>query len=170
MTQQQITNQLRSDVICWVLSGCAAAGCWPGAAPQSLTLSVWGDRLPVLPAMTRTDGQPRPAPGSPPPPLGAVTAVANRTNTRGGRKNKTRKRRTSAPARNKKYVRTFFIFFILFLVRFWAFLGKGSSKTREKPFSTFQKKSPMKYFFRGGIFFWVIFFKSFSFRCFCCVG
>jgi hypothetical protein len=46
-------------------------------------------------------------------------------------KNKTRKRRTSAPARQKKYAHTFF-FFIFFLVRFWAFLGKGSSKTREK--------------------------------------
>jgi hypothetical protein len=82
----------------------------------------------------------------------------------GGRKNKTRKRRTSAPARKKKYVRTFF------LVRFWAFLGKGSSKTREKKLSACQKKSPGKYFFGGGIFFWVIFFNSFSFRFFCCVG
>jgi hypothetical protein len=45
---------------------------------------------------------------------------------RGGRKNKTRKRRISAPARKKRHVRTFF-----FLVRFWAFLGKGSSKTRD---------------------------------------
>jgi hypothetical protein len=31
---------------------------------------------------------------------------------RGGRKNKTRKRRTSAPARKKKYVRAFF--FLIF--------------------------------------------------------
>jgi hypothetical protein len=51
-----------------------------------------------------------------------------------------------------------------FKVRFWAFLGKGSSKTREKKLSTFQKKSPGKYFFGGGIFFWVNLFNSFSFR------
>ncbi len=40
---------------------------------------------------------------------------------------------------------TYVLFF--FLVRFWAFLGKGSSKTRETKLSTFQKKSPGKYFF-----------------------
>jgi hypothetical protein len=55
--------------------------------------------------------------------------------------------RTSAPARKKKYVRTFF-FLILFLVRFWAFLGKGSSKTREKKMSTFQNKIAGEIFFR----------------------
>jgi hypothetical protein len=48
--------------------------------------------------------------------------------TRGGQKKKERKRRTSAPARQKKYIRTSFFFS--------AFLGvsrrKGSSKTREK--------------------------------------
>jgi hypothetical protein len=79
-----------------------------------------------------------------------VAAIRGRP--RGDRKTNPRKRRTSAPARKKKYVRTFF-FFIFFLVRFWAFLGKGSSKTREKKLSTFQKKSPGKYFFRGGNFF-----------------
>jgi hypothetical protein len=31
-------------------------------------------------------------------------------------------------------------------VRFWAFLGKGSSKTREKKLSAFQKKSPGDFF------------------------
>jgi hypothetical protein len=50
----------------------------------------------------------------------------------------------------KKYVRTFFFF----LVRFWAFLGKGSSKTRGKKMSTFQKKSPGKYFSGGDFFSW----------------
>jgi hypothetical protein len=44
-----------------------------------------------------------------------------------------------------------YVFFYFFLVRFWAFLGKGSSKTREQKLSTFQKKSPGKYFFGGGI-------------------
>jgi hypothetical protein len=60
------------------------------------------------------------------------------SSTEGRQKKKTRekrKRRISAPARKKKYVRTFY--FILFLVRFWAFLGKGSSKTRENKLSTF---------------------------------
>jgi hypothetical protein len=75
---------------------------------------------------------------------------------RGGRKNKTRKRRTSAPARKKKYVRTFFLFFYIFLVRFWGFLGKGSSKTREKKLSTFPKKSPGEKIFGGEKNFWVI--------------
>jgi hypothetical protein len=88
--------------------------------------------------------------------------------TRGGRKNKTSNRRTWAPARKKKYVPTFLFFF--FLVRFWAFLGKGSSKTREKKLSAFQKKSPGKHFFGGGNFFWVNFFNSFSSLFFCCVG
>jgi hypothetical protein len=37
-------------------------------------------------------------------------------------------------------------------VRFWAFLGKGSSKTREKKLSTFQKQLPGKYFFGGDFF------------------
>jgi hypothetical protein len=80
--------------------------------------------------------------------FGAVERINNHTSPqpRGDKKNKTRKRRTSAPARKTKYVRTFF-FFLFFLVRFWAFLGKGSSKTREKKLSTFQKKTPGKYFF-----------------------
>jgi hypothetical protein len=70
---------------------------------------------------------------------------------RGGRKNKTRKRRASAPARKKKYVRTFPPPFF-FKVRFGAFLGKGSSKTREKKLSTFQKKNHRGNIFSGGIF------------------
>jgi hypothetical protein len=57
-----------------------------------------------------------------------------------------RKRRTSAPARKKKYVRAFFFFLFFWVVRFWAFLGKGSSKTREKKLSTFPKKSPGNFF------------------------
>jgi hypothetical protein len=83
---------------------------------------------------------------------------------RGDRKNKTRKRRTSAPARKKKYVRTFFIF-IIFLVRFWAFLGKESSKTREKELSTFQKKNRGN-IFSGADFFLGDFFNSFIFHLF----
>jgi hypothetical protein len=63
-------------------------------------------------------------------------------------------------AKKSTYVPPFFFFF---LVRFWAFLGKGSSKTREKKFSTFQKQSPGKYFSGGGIFFRVIFLTSFPF-------
>jgi hypothetical protein len=57
-----------------------------------------------------------------------------------------------------------------FLVRFWAFLGKGSSKTRKTFLSTFQKKTPGKYFFGGGFFFWMNLFNSYSFRLFGCVG
>jgi hypothetical protein len=54
---------------------------------------------------------------------------------------------------------------LFFLVRFWAFLGKGSLKTREKDLSlsTCQKKSPGKYFFKGGFFSGWIFPTSFSF-------
>jgi hypothetical protein len=66
---------------------------------------------------------------------------------RGDRKKKTRKRRTSAPARKKKYVRTFFILFLFFS----AFLGvsrQGSSKTREEKIEyVSKKKSPGKYLF-----------------------
>jgi hypothetical protein len=78
-----------------------------------------------------------------------------------GKKNK--KRRTSAPARkNNKKVRTYLLFFSFFLVRFWAFLGKGSSKTREKKLSL--KKNHRGNIFSGGRnFFWVICFNSFSF-------
>jgi hypothetical protein len=86
-----------------------------------------------------------------------------RPEPRGGRKNKTRKRRTSAPARKKKFEN--FVFFLLnfVLVRFWAFLGKGSSKTREKKLSTFQKKSPGKYFFGRNFFSGCFFLTSFPF-------
>jgi hypothetical protein len=45
-----------------------------------------------------------------------------------GKKKKTGKRRTSALARNKST----YVLLLLFLVRFWAFLGKESSETREK--------------------------------------
>jgi hypothetical protein len=86
---------------------------------------------------------------------------------RGGRKNKTRKRRTSAPARKKKYARTFFVLFLFFLVRFWAFLGKGSSKTREKIEYVSEKNTGEIFFLEfvsGG------FFNFFPFDFFCCVG
>jgi hypothetical protein len=49
--------------------------------------------------------------------------------SRGGRKNKTGNRRSSAPARKTNYLLTFFFFF---LVRFRAFLGKGSSNKRKQ--------------------------------------
>jgi hypothetical protein len=65
--------------------------------------------------------------------------------SRGGRKNKTRNRRTSAPAREKNtYVRTLFFF----IVRFWAFLGKGSSK-HEKKNECVSKTITGEIFFRG---------------------
>jgi hypothetical protein len=60
-------------------------------------------------------------------------------------------------AKKSTYVPSFFFSFF-FLVRFWAFLGKGTSKTREKKLSTFQKKTPGKYFSGGGTFFWMIFY------------
>jgi hypothetical protein len=44
--------------------------------------------------------------------------------------------------------------------------AKGSSKTREKKLSAFQKNSPGKYFFGGGIFFPGGFFDFFSFEFF----
>jgi hypothetical protein len=52
-------------------------------------------------------------------------------------------------AKKNTYVPSFFFFF---KVRFWAFLGKGSSKTREKKLSTFQKQSRGN-IFSGGNFF-----------------
>jgi hypothetical protein len=85
-------------------------------------------------------------------PLGLPWRPAQRRAARCGKKNKTRKRRTSAPARKKKYVRTSF-----FLVRFWAFLGKGSSKTRE------QQKNHRGNIFSGGGFFFFRFFFPFDF-------
>jgi hypothetical protein len=66
----------------------------------------------------------------------------------------------SAPARKKKYVLPIF-----FLVRFWAFLGKGSSKTRGKKLSAFPKKNHRGNIFSGGIFFRVDFFDF----CCCCL-
>jgi hypothetical protein len=77
---------------------------------------------------------------------------------KGRQKNKTGKRRTSAPARKKKYVRFFF-----FLVRFWAFPAKGSSKTRFLLLVRSRKFHPREILFRGGIFFPGGFFSFFSF-------
>jgi hypothetical protein len=54
-------------------------------------------------------------------------------------------------AKKSTYVPSFFLSF--FLVRFWAFLGKGSSKTRENKMSTFQKKNHRGNIFSGGNFF-----------------
>jgi hypothetical protein len=53
-------------------------------------------------------------------------------------------------AKKSTYVPSLFFYF--FVVRFWAFLGKGSSKTREKKLSAFQKQLPGKYFFGGDFF------------------
>jgi hypothetical protein len=104
----------------------AAAQC--SAPPLALPLGSW--RLPVKSAfVARLPKYPR-----------------------GGRKNKTRKRRTSAPARKKKYVRTFF-FLNFLLVRFWAFLGKGSSKTRGKKNEYVSKKNRRGNIFSGAEFF-----------------
>jgi hypothetical protein len=64
--------------------------------------------------------------------------------SRGGRKNKTRNRRTSAPARKKKYVRTFSPFFLC------AFLGvsrEGEFETTRKPIDMIDRD------FFSGIFF-----------------
>jgi hypothetical protein len=52
-------------------------------------------------------------------------------------------------------LRTYLLSF--FLVRFWAFLGKGSSKTREHKLNPFQKNQ------RGNIFSGGFFLTSFSF-------
>jgi hypothetical protein len=68
---------------------------------------------------------------------------------RGDRKKNPRKRRTSAPARKKKYARAFSFFF------FSAFLGvsrQGEFENTRKKLSTFQKKSPGKCFFGGDFF------------------
>jgi hypothetical protein len=54
-------------------------------------------------------------------------------------------------AKTSTYVPSFFPPFFL-KVRFWAFLGKGSSKTRKTFFSTFQKKTRGNTF-SGGDFF-----------------
>jgi hypothetical protein len=51
---------------------------------------------------------------------------------RGGRKNKTRKRRTSAPARKKKYVRAFFFFKTLFSAFFGVSRQGEFENTRKK--------------------------------------
>jgi hypothetical protein len=40
-----------------------------------------------------------------------------------------------------------------FLVRFWAFLGKGEFENTRKKIEYVSKKSPGKYFFGGGGFF-----------------
>jgi hypothetical protein len=69
-------------------------------------------------------------------------------------------------AKKSTYVRNCFLVFsrlLNFLVRFGAFLGKGTSKTRDSFLSTVPKVSPGKYFF-GEIFFPGRFFKPFFFR------
>jgi hypothetical protein len=78
---------------------------------------------------------------------------------RGGRKNKTGKRRTSAPAARKTQNKAHTCLFFFFLVRFWAFLAKGSSKTRdhEKKIEYVTEKFTREMFFRGGFFFRVDF-------------
>jgi hypothetical protein len=73
--------------------------------------------------------------------------------TRGGRKNKTRKRRTSAPARKTKYVRTYFFFFF-----FSAFLGVSRQgefeyTRHEKKIEYVSKKNTGEIFFPGEEFF-----------------
>jgi hypothetical protein len=81
--------------------------------------------------------------------------------SRGGRKNKTRKRRASAPARKKKYVRTFY-FFIYFLVRFLGVSRQGEFENTRKLFEYVSKqKSPGKYFFVLGEFFEFLFLSIF---------
>jgi hypothetical protein len=62
-------------------------------------------------------------------PHATCATCASLRGNKGRQKNKTGKRRTSAPARKKTKVRTYVL---VFLVRFWAFLGKGILKTREK--------------------------------------
>jgi hypothetical protein len=63
-----------------------------------------------------------------------------------------------------------FFYFYLFFSAFWAFLAKGSPKTREKKLSAVSETSTREMFFRGGIFSGWIFFDIFFFRFFCCVG
>jgi hypothetical protein len=100
---------------------------------------------------------------------GSPSSLSLQGGARGGRKNKTRKRRTSAPARKKKYARTYFYF--LFVSAFLGVSRQGEFENTRKQMSAFQKKSPGKYFFGGGGGgFGGIFFKCLSFRCFCCVG
>jgi hypothetical protein len=55
---------------------------------------------------------------------------------------------------------THLLFLITSLVRFWAFLGKGSSKTRKTNVSAFPKNSPGECIWGG----------FFSFTFCCCVG
>jgi hypothetical protein len=69
--------------------------------------------------------------------------------TRGGRKKKTGKT-TYIQLRQLERKNVLTACFFLSLVRFWAFLGKGSSKTWGFVFSTFPKASTVKYFFGGG--------------------
>jgi hypothetical protein len=119
-------------------------------------------RQPVSPSCRRWRLELRPR-------LMADGAVPARGQSRGATEKKNRENDVHLRQLAKKstYVPSFFFFF---LVHFWAFLGKGSSKKREKKMSTFQKKIAGEIFFRGGIFFRVIFFNFFSFRFFCCVG
>jgi hypothetical protein len=136
---------------------------WHGAASEA--------RLAQLPAQTAVGGHPLGEPHAllgqlcpsfhrtltpeqgPPletPPAGSL-ARQIRSVKGEGRQNKKTEKTTYICASSQKKVRTCH----LFLFFFSAFLGvsrQGSSKTREKKLSTFQKKSPGKVFF-GAIFF-----------------
>jgi hypothetical protein len=69
-----------------------------------------------------------------------------------GRQKKKPEKTTYICASSQKKVRTYLLFSFLFLVRFWAFLGKGVRKHEKKKLSTFQTKIAGEFFF-GGIFF-----------------
>jgi hypothetical protein len=100
----------------------------------------------------------------------APKKVVTYQGARGGRKNKKGENDVHLCQLTKK-VRTYLFVCFCFFVRFWAFLAKGSSKTRETKLSTFQKNSQGKYFIVGGDFFsGGISFDFFFFRLFCCVG
>jgi hypothetical protein len=61
---------------------------------------------------------------------------------------------------------------VFILVRFWAFLGKGSSKTQNtrKQIDYVSKKFTGEIFFRWGVYFPGELLDFFFFRLFCCVG
>jgi hypothetical protein len=92
---------------------------------------------------------------SPSWPLGNILSIQ-------GEKNKTGKRRTSAPARKRS---THVPFFSIFFSAFLGVSRQGEFENTRKKLSTFQKNSPGKYFFGGGGFFRVDFFDFFSFFC-----
>jgi hypothetical protein len=84
--------------------------------------------------------------------------------SRGGRKKKPRKRRTSAPARKKRYERTYVRTVSFFLS---AFLGVSRQGEFE---NTRGKKTPGNYFPGGAAFFLGVFFLLLFLSIFCCVG